>query len=374
MTYIAVIILLLILTIRYELFNSEELVNTAWYSLLLIIFVFIAGLRDGLGVDTKQYDNFFTKVPVISELTSSFFETTRFRPGFVILVSLCKSIIDNFVFFQFIESLIVNGIIFYFIRKNSSYPYMTILLYFIINYLEFNMEIQREAIAVSLVLLAWCKWTQNKKIFAFLFFSVATTFHISCLIAIIFPLINVIKFNKKWMILAITSIITIPLIYFAIPNLPNIISILLHSNDESLIGIYSTQEYNNSLNTNAYLIHFIQYSIVICGYIITKKFHKDQYAGFVLIYMIFMYMSTISYGFYRFSNYYSIFYIIFMANFIICLCKKYTYAKSIPLLSCIIMLAYLTYYHENKLLIYDNMNKQYNYENYIPYNSILNSI
>ena len=89
MIYVLVLLFLIFLSFKYDLGrNDYDSPNTKWLPVIVILFVAIAGFRDGLGVDTKQYLSFFTSVPTFDQLTKQFFAETRFRPGFVIFYSL----------------------------------------------------------------------------------------------------------------------------------------------------------------------------------------------------------------------------------------------------------------------------------------------
>lgn len=370
MLYLLVTLLLLILSVNFELFSSKRR-NTQMFPLLWLIFVCIAGLRNELGMDTKQYESFYYSVPVISNLTESFFDTTRFRPGFVVFFSICKTIVNNFIFVQFIEAIFVNSVIFVFIKRYSKYPYLSLLLYFIINYFEFNMEIQREAISIGFVLLAYMNYKNKKYIFALLLFGIASTFHISCIMALLYPLLDHVKFNKSWIITAASAIVVIPVIFFSIPNLGLYISILLNSDSDAVIGQYVVQDYSETVTFNAYLLHLIHFCIVAGALYLIKKYQKhNPYAGFVLVYMIFMYMSTITYGFYRVTNYFSIFYILFLSNAIILFCKKYFKSPGLSLMAFLCITMYLTYYHERKILVHEPDYSGMVYERYFPYKSV----
>lgn len=373
MVYIFILILLYSLTYKYELKSSLKKKNTQWLPIILIVTILVAGLRDELGADTLNYQSFFSSTPSLFSIKESYYESTRFKPGFVNIVAFCKSIISDFVFLQFIEAIFINTIIIVFFYKYSKFPYLCILLYVLINFLEFNMEIMREAFSIGLVLLAWMYWHKRHHLIALLFFFLATTVHISSFIALTYPIAEKIHFNKKWIFLAIASIVSLPLIFFSIPNLSLVVSILLQSDSESVIGLYTTQEFNDSFTINAYLIHYIQFALVIAAfYILQKKGIEPKYPGYVLIYMILMYLSTISYGFYRFTNYYTLFYIIFLANAIICI-SKYTKIRRYCTICFAGLLLYITYYHERKLLVedVDNLNTIYVYERYFPYKSVL---
>lgn len=372
MVYILIALFLLFLSYTYEFKkNDNRQPNTIWFPFILFIFVFIAGFRDGLGVDTKNYVEFFKYVPTIDNLSESTLGYTRFRPGFVIYYSICKSIINDITFAFVLESLFVNYVVLLFIKRHTKYPYLTVLLFFLINYLEFNMEIQREAIAVALVLLSWMKYENKKYLLSLILFALSTTFHVSAFFAIILPLLDKITFNKKWIIIAVVLIVLVPTAFFAIPNLSFIVEFLLNSEQSNVVDGYTAQTFNQDLNLNYFLIHFIQYGFMIYALYYLKSKGQNRYAGHIMIYMTFMYMTAVSYGFYRFTNYLTCFYILVLSDFLMCFLRTNKFVKQFPKLVLVVFLTYLTYYHESKLMIYDEVNDEYSYERYFPYKSIL---
>lgn len=372
MIYLFIAFFLLFLSYTYEVKNTiNRSPHTKWIPFILCIFVFIGGFRDGLGVDTKHYVEFFENVPTIDRISESFFRYTRFRPGFVLFYSFCKFIVNDITLAFVLESLFVNYVVLLFVKEHSKFPYFATLLYFLINFLEFNMEIQREAISVAFVLLAWMKFEKKKYICSLLLFYIATTFHISALLAIFLPLLNFIQFNKKWIIAAISLIFLVPIVFFAIPNLGVIIELLLNSNQASVVDLYNVQSFNEDLNVNYFLIHFINYGLLTYALYYLKLRNHCRYAGHILIYMTFMYMTAVSYGFYRFTNYLTIFYILVLSDFIMCFVLSNKITRKIPKFVLLLSLIYIIYYHESKLMIYDEENSEYSYERYFPYKSII---
>jgi hypothetical protein len=335
------------------------------------VFVIVGGFRDGLGVDTIHYVDFFNYVPTIDNLSKSYFDYTRFRPGFVIFYSFCKFIVNDITLAFVLESLFVNSVVLLFIKKHTKYPYLAILLYFLINFLEFNMEIQREAISVALILLAWMKLERKKYIYSILLFVTATTFHISALFAIIIPLTNYIQFNKKWIIIAMASIFLVPMVFFALPNLEMIVEFLLNSDKESVVDGYTAQSFNQDLNINYFLINIINYAFITYSLYYLKSQNYKRYAGQMLAFGTLMYMTSVSYAFYRMTNYLTIFYILVLSDFLMCFIRTNISAKRAPKIVLLSFLIYITYYHESKLMSFDYTYNQYSYERYFPYKSVI---
>lgn len=353
-------------------FRGNKSNEKFWLVLLYLIFVLVAGLRYDRGADTSGYVPYFRSVPLIFNLSAHSFADVRYQPGFVVFYSLCKTLVNNFSFALIIEALFVNYSIFKFIKRYSHYPFVAILCYFIINYLEFNMDIQRESMAIAFGLLSWMSLDDKKTAKSILYFVLAFSFHISATMLLLYPLLTHVKTTTKSVVLMFAVAILIPIILFSIPNLNFIVSSILNSDEASHIDLYTRQAFNEDINFNAYLIHILHF-LFLCFVLFYLKIKEntDKYAGFVLTLSVLFFFSTVSYGFYRFANYMCPFYWIVLSDFIVPFSKKI--AKPLGLMAFCIFFLYLTYYHQRKLLAYnlDWSQYEYNYENYLPYQSIL---
>lgn len=168
--------------------------------ILLITFICIAGFRYRMGGDTIQYNIYFEKLPTLNRLSAINFAENRYAPGFIALCSFCKTIVNDFMLVQFVVSLIVNSVVFYFFWKNTKNPFFALFLYSFLLYLALNMEVLREALAVSCFLLAWPFFRDGKWIYYLCCCAIALLFHISAIVLFLLPLICVpgIKFFFKF--------------------------------------------------------------------------------------------------------------------------------------------------------------------------------
>ena len=105
----------------------------------------------------------------MSDLSLADYFSYRWEPLFIFFVALIKSTINDFIFFfQIVHSIIINSVVFWFISSNTKNKFTAVFLYFLFLYVLVNMEIAREALAVSVFLVS-VKFLQNKKIRCLLF-------------------------------------------------------------------------------------------------------------------------------------------------------------------------------------------------------------
>jgi hypothetical protein len=313
MIYIFIIIFLFLFALQYDV-NRHEVSNTliiSWW----LIFVLLAGLRFKVGGDSEFYRLYYSQIPRITEFSYHELLKDDYQPFWVILCSLCKSISKDFTFFQFVHAIITNSIIFYFIKKNSSYFFTGILFYFIFYYLYFNTEILRETLAVCIFLLSLRYYVQKKWAKYYLLCFIAFGFHISAIVLFFFPLFSELWTKRSYFIFFI--IILILLIIFSKLNIYQRIFDLIPS--EGIRSKAKLQTIAPGAKANIYGVIYNSVVNIIIPVILLyvgEQFVKYKYEFRNLLYIyIFISLTSIflSPG-YRFLNYLTPIYYLFLAN------------------------------------------------------------
>lgn len=206
MEYFIILIYLIFLVFWFDIREKTDYKKTNYY-ILLIIFILFAGLRYRIGGDTMTYMyNFDTVMVDLNKLTLSDLTETRYQPLCVLLFSLSKSCGDNFFVFQIIAAAITNISIFNFFSKVCTKYFTSITIYFICNYIYFNMEIMREAMALSMLLYGFLALGENKFVKFYLFVLFAYLFHPFAAIIGIAPFFTTSKISLKIKLIAIVGL------------------------------------------------------------------------------------------------------------------------------------------------------------------------
>jgi len=308
MIYLIVFIYLLVFVVKFDINKKEEGADFTYYT-VLVVFIAIAGLRYKVGGDSLVYYETFKEIPLLFDLFDYDFSETRYDPLWIILSSLSKSIIDDFAFFQFLHAIIVNVIIFRFIKQYTVYRFTAIFLYFSGFYLYFNMEIMREILAICVFLLAYPCYRDKKWFQFYIYAIIAFLFHSSAMILFLFPLFRYLKMNLIG-ISIILGFFYISLFFEAILKL-------------GLFAARITDKYDFysdiSLNFFGILYAFIFYCFIpiLIMYFNNKldseeKIFEELTFTYFFLAFIFLAMS----GFGRFLNYVTPFVIIYLADFI----------------------------------------------------------
>lgn len=332
------------------------------YILIGAFIALMAGLRFFVGADTANYVNDFKTIPTLDLLTKKSFDYSRYRPGYLLLTSLCKTICDNFVLLQMCVALFSNYIILKFVWKKCNSPLLALLIYFITNYLEFNFEIMREVMAVSFSLLYFSSLEKKRFFLAFVYFILANMMHASAIMIILFPFLFKIKFSRKlvWIVL-VFSVAEIS-IYQIIPDISMYADLVFGYGEYG--EKYLERVINTDYNLNYYIFHFTKFLILPLSALWVLK-DKGKYTGFVLVWVLLGLLSIFSYAFYRFTNYFSPFMWILYSESIICICRRLKPLRFGVMISAVII---LLFFYQRGLLSMNGNN--FLYERYFPYEMV----
>lgn len=176
MIYLLLFIYLFYLTIKYDVLGGKQYKMTHFY-IVLILLILISGLRYRLGTDTYGYMNEFNEYHNLFLLKIEDFSIWRYQPFWILLNSLARTI-GGFVLVQFFVSILHICFLGSVLRRLSpSLLFSLLLFYYIFDYTMFNMEVMREAIAVSCFLMALLALDKGRIIHMFIYMTIAFLFH-----------------------------------------------------------------------------------------------------------------------------------------------------------------------------------------------------
>ena len=313
MIYLLPLFILMYCSVKYSNRNIYNQNYNAWLGCVVFLFIAIAALRFEIGADTTySYMPSYEKYPSFDKLKATDFEMTDYQPGWVVFCSLCKFISPSFYTFQFIHALILNLTILFFLKNNSKNVFVALLVYYIMNYLEYNTECLREAMAISCSLIAFEFYRNKRYLLVVLFGFLAFNFHVSAIGALLIPLLFKIKFSKRsFLIIFIVSLIS-PFIYQMLPDQTKLLITL--TGNQGMADYYNNQ-FSQTLNANYYMMHVVCYVFIPMSLAYYNMKHSDgKYIGFAYVFSILQMLAVFSYAFYRLSNYIAPFYWLMIAD------------------------------------------------------------
>ncbi|MBS1532643.1 MAG: EpsG family protein [Bacteroidetes bacterium] len=221
MIYVVILILLSAFAIRYDFSFGGKRHEIFWYNFVLWILIAVSGLRYKVGGDTFAYMDYFKDVPFIWQIRLKDIAQAQFEPLWTILVSISKSIVNDFLFLQILHAVFLNIIIFRFIRKNTTYRFTSVLIYYLFFYIDFNTEVMRESLSVCVFLLAYPHLKNKRWIKYYLYAALAFLFHGSAIVLFLIPFLCNVKLK------AVTALSLIGLVLF-IMFIPDAVKGIIH--------------------------------------------------------------------------------------------------------------------------------------------------
>lgn len=149
--YLLVILLICYLINIYDI-GKRQRGRTKWQWTLVVVLILMAGLRYHVGSDTINYENAFIKIPELGDLRIEIDYLSQ--PLWMLSMSFCKTVFGSFVSFQFFHAIILNLLLFRFIRRTTQYVFTSFLIIFVVVWWNYSFEILRESLCVAIYLNA----------------------------------------------------------------------------------------------------------------------------------------------------------------------------------------------------------------------------
>lgn len=326
MIYFVVLLLLLILSFRYDI-NGKTSYRDHWYTAVILILILVAGLRYRLGEDTVNYIYmFYHDTPDITEIDLDFIFDSGQPPLWILLNSIIKTLGGRFFVVQLVQATILTTLLLKYFKKHSSYPFICVTIYFLWRYQWYSMVVMKAAIALSIILYANDYFLEKKYKKGFLLILIATGFHQSSLLLAIVPFLTFLRLNVYGIAMLFCAFFVGAFLQsklgdvFALFEMADGVSNKL---DDYLDSDFMKQTHNlNYFVVNIFPI--VIYPILSLAYL--KKNCKDSKVlnlePFVMIALMFQMMQFNINIMYRYIYVFTPYYIIFFAHFFIELSKQ----------------------------------------------------
>lgn len=167
----------------------------------IVIFFFFFGFRGFIAGDWTVYYPYFQECD-ISDVIDYSLKEASFEPGFTLLCVICKSIYNDWSFFQIVVSLIDTALLILFFRKTiDNIPY-ALMIYITFNGIIISTDLMRNSIAIMIFLNSLTYLKERRGIPYMSLCLLALTFHTSSLFY--FPLYFFLhKRCNKWIFLVL---------------------------------------------------------------------------------------------------------------------------------------------------------------------------
>lgn len=196
MVYVLLVIvnLLLFLTVKPR---KQQIV---WSVILLVFMMLLVGMRDEtVGVDSPQYTYRFS---LVSDL-----EGVLYEPLYQLSVNFVNSFTNEYGWWFLLMSFITFLPLGIALCIYSRMPLLSVLIYMAsaIHLFPEDMNIMRQSVAISCLLLSYLTFVNKHRIVTLLLFLIAVGFHFSSLIVLPFYFINKIYLKKPIVLFSLAT-------------------------------------------------------------------------------------------------------------------------------------------------------------------------
>ena len=208
LTFMMVVIVLMgVLVNNSNQYNLQKL----YLKCIFILYFFYSALREAtVGIDTYTYEEIFSQIAAYGINAET--RSTSVELGFRIFVFLLSRITTNPQILIIVSSAIIcYG--FYIVIKKYSNNYMLSSLIFVTTVFSATMNVMRQYVAISFILLSICAGIEKKRIKAIIYALIAASFHYTAIFMLPFVLVTFWKdrINRKTLLfISIASVAIIP--------------------------------------------------------------------------------------------------------------------------------------------------------------------
>lgn len=374
MIYLLYLVTFLLLSYKFDI-KKKGGRRKQWERIAILMLILLSGLRNHVGGDTANYIRYFNEAPDIRNFWQyQITHTQNIQVLWHLFLSVVKTFGGNFTCVQILHSILVNCLIYRFIKHSTDKPFVVLTIFVCVSWWNFNFEIMRESTCVAIFLNA-CLYLKEGNVWKYVLYVVPALFiHYFSFVPFFLVLLTTFA-NKRQIILALVGFAAIAIIlsnqlsdFF----LQMAISTTDGENSKVLESYFSGELYGQTnLNIFGIIKHLIILSLPI---VLTIKLYKEEDHVFfqMLCLYIMFYALFIEYPvFSRYLNYFVLFLIVHSVNSI-ALCHNTQKLKYF----ITIMLVYQAYtgIHEFYSVNTNYMqNTQYDIR-YFPYKSIFEEV
>lgn len=380
MVYLLTLIVLCLFIYLFDLNKGSQKTAKLCFNLFTVWLILLSGFAYQVGADIpgymQEYDTFgIKKIESFSDLFG--FKDNR-QPLWVLLEYICHSISSNFFVFKLVIAIIGNWAFCRFIYKHSDYPFVTLLFYCLIVYLNLNFNALRQFMAIAFFLMGYDAMAEKKWVKYYAFCLCALLFHSTAIICFVLPLFHIIPINKKSVIIISSALLASVFFILQFDMIDYVYDIVLNNADlmteEYADLAESYLEGADSAESTIIGMIFIAlqvFVVVFILYVNLKRHGEDQplMLKMLFVYMFFIILNrAIPIVFTRFMQYFDIFYCCLLPSAVIPFCRRITKLNLVPIFA----IAILAFLPINTLLSENKQSGRPLIVQYDPYYSIFN--
>lgn len=362
-----IVFCLIFFVLQYEWSFTRSCSLIHFYSFCAILILF-TGLRYKVGIDTLNYMDNYVYLPDLYSLISFEYDSNGYNYFYLLLCSFAKFLGKDFFWLQLLQAFIVNSIVLSFIRKYTKYKYTALLLYVLTVYLHYNIEIMREAIAISFFLLSIKYYINKKWLKYYIVILGCILFHYSALFLLLLPFFSNLRLNKKFFFLALVVWVISCIL---LPQLTQIMTIFAFNDSMGhKVNSYFGETWL-SPSFSFQVLQLFSMSIFPTLLLVISSFFrlKSKLEPFMCMYILLGVLSINIPICLRLSNYFVLIYVVYVTN-IIAFVVKHRIFKSLTYTVSLIAVLVCSLPYLGKQFTNVGVDGIYRYHAWYPYHSI----
>lgn len=368
MIYLFILLVIVFCVIRFDISGYKNN-SHQWYLFIWIYLTLISGLAYRLGGDgivyVWQYPSYTVDDGFGWEALTAY---NNRLPAWVLLNKLCRLVTEDYWFFKFVHAIIINTLFGYYIKTNTKYVFSSTLFYFVLLYFDLNFQLLRQVLAIAFFLYSIRFFKTNKWLKYYLICAIAVLFHESAIITFVFPLMRLIRYNRK------TLFVLIALVFVLLFEGGQLFNSVLFSLPE-MFGekaiTYMSDGESSSIVTRS--LNIILSSIIPIIYVCYTKKSDVNSIGAVVYGLCYAVGISVTI-FYRFSMYFQLFFYVFYIEMFYSICKNlarsFKKEKAFAFTYLLIVFVFLAFRGRMYFSPYGESGKP-SWVQYYPYSSII---
>lgn len=280
----------------YSYYTTKKTTRTYIDVICILVFVLFFGLRGFVFYDWTNYYPTFYCLTDFKGLFSTSILKWDFEPGFMILATTCKSILNDFQFFVLVCCLIDVWLLVKFLKRYISNLPLGLVLYICMGGLVLSTDLMRNSITILLFANALHYIQERDPIKYFTICLIGISFHISGIVYLPMYFILNRKFNKLILLGVFVAANLVYLLHISI--VMNLISLVLDfvaPSTKLWLQVYTEMDANiGSVLSIGYVERLITGILVFCymDKLQAKRKGSNIFINSILIYLfVFLFFS-----------------------------------------------------------------------------------
>lgn len=255
---------------KFKISRRSNLDGTMFYVILWgIILISVCGLRRvDIGRDTAMYQLIYRQIQSSEIWNARTLMYSSHEYGFYFLMYLVSRLFDYQVFL-YLGAIISIAPVMYVIYKYSDNKPMSLVLYMCFSFYTFCFSGQRQAMALGVLMIAYCFLREKKLKYYILFVILAVLFHTSAILFLPIYWIDKIQYNKKTVSIFLLLMVG---------------SYLLRNQLWSVATLFARQQYTAN-DAGGLLMYLFMILTVVLGLIYRKYFTGKRNENKVYLYL-----------------------------------------------------------------------------------------